>query len=118
VREKAPRTILDRDQLKKLLLDARLPAMVKVMITVATCTVLRASEILGLHWDDVDFENGTIRVVTSVVGKSEDVPKTPRSKAEVPMHPDLARALHVWKGHTPVLNSCVWESIHRETLLA
>jgi integrase len=116
--KRPPRTIPDSDQLKKLLLDARLPAMVKVMITVAICTVLRASEILGLHWDDVDFENGTIRVVTSMVGRSEDVPETLRSKAEVPMHPDLARAMHVWKGRTPVLNGCVWESIHRETLPA
>lgn len=48
---------------------------------------LRVSSIHGLLWDDVDFEQECIHLVNAKGGKTNTVP----------LHPDLARMLTVWR---------------------
>lgn len=52
-------------------------------LLLAACLGLRRSEIIGLKWDKIDFENKTIRIDTAVVfGKdSKFVEKKPKSAA-------------------------------------
>ena len=44
-----------------------LPQPYRTMVVVAQCTGLRAEEVLALEWQDIDFENLSMRVVRAVV---------------------------------------------------
>lgn len=104
----APRSVITRQQIMELLRDPKLPVRVKVMIVVAVCTGLRASEILGLRWENLDFEGMAISVENSVVGKHREDPKTEASQAHVPLHPYLATTLRGWKKFLPAINGWVF----------
>lgn len=60
----------------------------KALITVAVTTGMRRGELLGLHWQDVDFQSGTLVVRRSVgrygkLGVIVSEPKTPRSRRKI-----------------------------------
>ena len=68
------------------------------------CTVvfgLRRSEVLGLKWDSVNFENNTISIKHTVVRYSEiiekDTTKTNSSNRTYPLSPEVAEMLHTIK---------------------
>jgi integrase len=44
-----------------------LPQPYRTMVVVAQCTGLRAEEVLALEWQDIDFENLSMKVVRAVV---------------------------------------------------
>jgi len=90
-------TLLTGKQYRAIIKDADLPQHVRVMIQIAMILGLRASEILGLKWEDVDFKKQTITVRRSVVGKDSDETKTLESAAEMPMHANLATILKAWR---------------------
>jgi len=52
------------------LILALLPEPYRTMVVVAQCTGLRAEEVLALEWEDIDFENLSMRVVRAVVHRS------------------------------------------------
>lgn len=106
--KKQSRGLLTPQTLQALMNDEKLPVIVRIMCMVAMCTGLRASEILGLRWNCINFEAGTISVEASVVGKHEDEPKSDASQAEVPMHPDLAKVLREWQKSLPSVNGWVF----------
>ncbi|MGV9748256.1 tyrosine-type recombinase/integrase [Rhodococcus zopfii] len=59
---------------------------------------LRRSEVLGLTWDRVDFETGTVsvaagRVVVRGAGTATGDPKSARSRRVLPMPPEVVAAL-------------------------
>jgi integrase len=58
----------------------------------AAFTGLRLGELLGLRWEDVDFEADTIRVRRNWTAGGEGTPKSGRGRA-VPMIGDVAQAL-------------------------
>lgn len=64
----------------------------RAMIIVALRTGMRHSELLALHWEDVDLVAGRIVVRRSAVGKEIDTPKNHRSR-EIPLSDDALRAL-------------------------
>jgi len=70
---RGPKRILTSDELRQLLASA---GRFRVLFTVAAFAGLRLSEVLGLVWDDVDFEAGTIyvRAQLSVPGKFDRTP--------------------------------------------
>lgn len=104
-----PLVVVTVEQYLKILDDAKLLEHVKVMIQLAMCLGLRASEILGLQWIDIDFKESTIRVRHSVVGANEDDTKTPESAQTIPTHPELMEALQTWK-ETPSVNGWLFGS--------
>jgi integrase len=74
-----------------------LPQPYRTMVTVAQCTGLRAEEVLALEWQDIDFDNLSMKVVRAVVhGRVESV-KTEYSEDELPLDPDFAAILLDWK---------------------
>lgn len=82
---------LDMEQARRLLLAAH-EHKLEALITVAITTGMRRGELMGLHWQDIDLEQGTIQIQRTVnrVGKFGMVvsePKTSRSrrKIELPM---------------------------------
>jgi integrase len=58
---------------------------------------LRRGELIGLLWEDVDFENHSIRVWETVTRRERGVPKSRKSRT-VPMVEDVATALKLLKG--------------------
>jgi len=96
-RVKRPLILLTSKQYQAIIDDPELIPMVKVMIQVALILGLRASEFLGLRWEDLDFEKRVITIRRSQVGQHTDETKTISSGAELPMHDDLAAILEAWK---------------------
>ena len=68
----------------------------------AIFTGMRASELRGLSWDDVDFDAGVIRVTQradrwNVMGP----PKSKAGRREIPMTPMLENTLREWQPRCP-----------------
>ena len=69
----------------------------RLMVATALYTGLRISELLGLTWDDVDFERGVIRVRAQLSRAHRGAPprrvrtKTEASIRDVPLVAQLAR---------------------------
>ena len=63
-----------------------------VLYLTAAFTGLRLGELLGLRWEDVDFDAATIRVRRNWTDGREGTPKNGRDRA-VPMMDDVATAL-------------------------
>jgi integrase len=104
-----PLVIVTVEQYLKILDDPELPEHTKVMVQIAMCMGLRASEILGLQWIDINFEESTIHVCRSVVGTKEEDVKTLGSAQTIPAHPELMEALRAWK-ETPSIKGWVFGS--------
>jgi integrase len=87
---------LDRDQVKRLfetISGDRLEALYVLAVT----TGLRQGELLGLKWDDVDLEDGVIRVrrtlTTTKDGPQMAAPKTKSSRRSVKLTQSAVEAL-------------------------
>jgi integrase len=74
-----------------------LPQPYRTMVVVAQCTGLRAEEVLALEWQDIDFENLSMKVVRAVVHGRVKTVKTEYSEDELPLDPDFASVLLDWK---------------------
>ena len=93
-RTKIPR-VLTAEEFKKLLDE--LPEPYRTMVLVAGCLGLRVSEILGLRWGDVDWDNLAVSVQRSVVaGKVYDT-KTEASAKALPIDPELGEAMLLFR---------------------
>ena len=95
VRQSTKRTRLPRvltpEEFRKLLTELSEPH--RTMVLVAGCLGLRISEIIGLRWGDIDWENLTILVQRSVVCGKVYATKTEASQKPMPIDPELAKAL-------------------------
>jgi integrase len=90
------RVVLTAEQGRALLAAAR-GHRHEALYRVALSLGLRIGEVLGLRWEDVDLDAGTLRVaqaVQRVGGKLViSAPKTPRSRRILPLPTSLVRAL-------------------------
>jgi Phage integrase family len=77
--------------------SALIPQPYRTMVMVAQCTGLRAEEVLALEWEDIDFENLSMRVVRAVVHGRVKMVKTEYSEEELPLDPEFATVLLDWK---------------------
>ena len=88
-------SVLTAEEFHKLMPHIREPY--RTMVLIAGCLGFRASEIVGLQWDDFDFEKSTLLVQRGVVhGRVDDV-KTEYSRDVVPIAPELAKALLAYR---------------------
>src|ERR1700733_11031713 len=84
-------SVLRAEDVYSLLTHMREPY--RTMVLIAACLGLRASEIVGLRWQDFDFEKRTLLVRRGIVhGRIDDV-KTEYSRDFVPLAPELAGEL-------------------------
>jgi len=97
-REKEP-DILEPGELTRLL--EALPEPFKTMAFTAAVTGLRRGELIGLKWQDVDFDAGLIRPVRSVVCQNVGKLKTAASARPVGLDPNLAEALTNLRANSP-----------------
>jgi len=82
----------------QLLLDA-LALRERTLVLLDVGTGLRASELFGLKWKDVDFDANEISVVRSIVMQVTGPCKTESSQKPIPLDPYLAEALRAWLEH-------------------
>lgn len=76
------------------------------IILVAVRTGLRAGELRGLQWGDIDFARGTLMVSRNIVYGEETTPKSGRSRV-VPLADDAMEAL---RGQRHLRGPFVWPS--------
>ena len=108
-RQHEPR-VLTAEECRKLL--AYLDEPWHTMALVAMCLGLRVSEILGLQWNDFDFEHNTVLVQRGwVVGKVGDV-KTRYSKKRIPLDASLVTSL---LSHRAKFECCEWVFANPDT---
>ena len=70
------------------------------MVLVAGCLGLRASEVVGLQWQDIDWDSLTVRIRRGVVHGREGDAKTEASEKPIPLDPDLAAEILRYKNGT------------------
>ena len=89
-RLKPPRA-LTAEEFKALL--GNLAEPYRTMVITVACLGLRVSELLGLQWGDIDFENLTVKIQRSWSEGEICLTKTEASEGSLPLDPDLAEAL-------------------------
>ncbi len=93
-------TILDVPEAYKLL--DKIHPHYRVAVLTAILTGLRANELWGLTWDDIDLNTGKIHVRHSLWKGKLLEPKTETSTRKVDISPSLALELKKWKLQCPV----------------
>ena len=83
--------VLTPDETMALLKE--LPEPLRTAAELDAFTGLRRGELIGLQWEDVDFENLVIHVRRSVVMMVQGAPKTEASAKDVPLDAALAESL-------------------------
>jgi integrase len=93
------KTILSPDQIAAVLTGARADPERGIYYAFPFLTGTRASEQLGLLWDDVDFEAGVIRIrrIQERDGSLCEMTKTEAGQREIPMMPMLRDMLLEWQ---------------------
>lgn len=104
-RERIPE-VLDVEEVGSLLAELQHPY--KIMVFLAAATGLRASELLGLKWQDVDFESLEISPNPGVVHQVVGELKTEASQKPIPLDSELARALLEWRYLSPFNQQADW----------
>jgi integrase len=110
--ERRRQRVLGRSEIERLL--AACAPRDRLMLATVLYTGLRSSEMLGLVWDDVDFEAGVIHVRAQLsrahIGAPARrvAPKTPASVRDVPLVAQLARLLSAHKQRTPFARGADW----------
>jgi integrase len=84
---------------------------VRLMAVLAMNTGMRISEILGVKWTDIDFEQATLTIERSVVGRYEDATKTLASASILPLHEVLIQELRAWQGREKSVNGRLFGNI-------
>src|SRR5262249_26637307 len=87
--------VLTADELNMLL--SELNGIYRVMVFVAAGTGLRVSELLGLRWQDCDFEAKVINLARGIVRQRDTQMKTEQSRKPIPMADGIANVLMDWR---------------------
>jgi integrase len=90
--------VLTVDELVNLL--SAIPEPFRTAVFLDGSSGLRVGELLGLKWEDVDFEKDVIHIRRSIVKQKIGPPKTEASEKPIPLNAELAKALRLWKMKT------------------
>ena len=104
-RQKAP-DVLTPEEIMAFLKE--LPDPLRTMIELDAFTGLRRGELIGLRWQDVDFENLILHIRRSVVAMVEGAPKTEASLKDVPLDAQTAESLWAWRRLSPYASPSDW----------
>ena len=104
-RQKAP-DILVPEEIVAILKE--LPEPLRTMIELDAFTGLRRGELIGLRWEDVDFEVLVLHIRRSVVAMVQGLPKTEASQKDVPLDAQLAESLFTWRQRCAYATAADW----------
>lgn len=110
-RQRAP-DILTPEEIMAILKQLSDP--LRMMMELEAFTGLRRGEMIGLKWEDVDFDRLLLHVRRSMVAMVAGAPKTEASRKEVPLDAQLAESLWAWKQQAayPMPGDWVFASPH------
>jgi integrase len=91
-----------------LALYGRLPDRERTMVTICATTGLRVSEVLGLKWENIDWETGLADVQRSVVDGAIGDCKSEVSKQPVPLDALTLDELRFWRKITMYASDSDW----------
>ena len=91
--------VLTADEIKTLV--GGLGLREKTLVLLAASTGLRQSELFGLKWRDINFDERTINVTRSIVCGVVRHCKTESSQKPVPVHPLIVETLLKWREQQP-----------------
>jgi len=91
--------VLDASELTNLF--AHLSQRDRVMVLLDATTGLRRSELIGLKWSDVNFDQLELSVTRSVYQNVVGRCKTEASTKPVPLDPWVAEELFMWRRSAP-----------------
>jgi integrase len=80
----------------------------RTLVLVVASTGLRQSELFGLKWGDINFDQGTMSVTRSIVCGVVGPCKTESSRKPVPVHPTVLEALAKWKEASQYIGPDDW----------
>ena len=83
------------------ILDSLQSLLHRTLVLTCAATGLRASEILALRWQDIEWKDSRIRVSKRWAKGEDGETKTKASDGYVPMHKLLAQCLGDWRCETP-----------------
>ncbi|WP_169568162.1 tyrosine-type recombinase/integrase [Sneathiella limimaris] len=99
-RNEAEKIIPTKAEIKALIEKA--PERHKPLIVTAILTGMRASELRGLTWDHIDFENRVIKVRQRADRYNEmGNPKSRAGRRDIPMTPKVCETLLEWRQRCP-----------------
>ncbi|HAT1700341.1 TPA: site-specific integrase [Legionella pneumophila] len=96
------------DEIKAILNESE--GQVRLLFQFAFFTGLRVSELIGLRWEDVDWQNQIIHVEETVVAKEAKGPKTEAGVRDVLLLPPAQEALEQQKQYTFSLKGRVFHN--------
>jgi len=105
-KRKAVPVILSASEVQRLI--AILAIRERTLVLLAFGTGLRMSELFGLKWHDIDFQNHELSVTRSIVFQVVGPCKTEASQKPVPLDSRLAAALKMWRDHTKYCKADDW----------
>jgi integrase len=95
------------DEIRALLAQAH--GSFRPLLLTAVFTGLRASELRGLQWIDVDLTRKELHVVRRADKRNQmGVPKSEAGERKVPLPPGLVQALREWKLKCPKKDGKLW----------
>jgi integrase len=104
-RRKTP-VVLTVEQIKAFVANLEEPCRTAVLLDPSSG--LRVGELLGLKWEDVDFETLEVNVTRSVLKQKITRCKTEASRKPIPLDAELADVLLNWKLQSPYPGSGDW----------
>ena len=118
VRQSAKRrrtpAVLTIEQIKSVLTHLKEPCRTAVLLDASSG--LRVGELLGLRWEDIDFENLEINLTRAVVKQKITRCKNEASRKPIPLDSELAEVLLSWRRQSPYPRNHDWvfASPHRK----
>jgi integrase len=104
--QKKQRRILSAKEFQDI--AAGVPEQYRLMVLIAGCLGLRVCEILGLQWQDVNWEKLELHIQRDIVLGQQGKPKTPASMAVVPLDAALATILLEHRRKTAPESESAW----------
>jgi len=86
----------------------KLPEPLRTAMELDAFTGLRRGELIGLQWQDIDFDNLVIHVQRSVVQMVDGSTKTEASAKDVPLDGELAESLLRFRQSSPYNRDTDW----------
>ena len=80
----------------------------RTLVLIVASTGLRQSELFGLKWGDINFDQGTMSVTRSIVCGVVGPCKTESSQKPVPVHATVLEALAKWKEASQYIGPDDW----------
>jgi integrase len=103
------------------LLDAARPTELFLPILIAGTAGLRRGEVLGLRWQDVDLDRGSLKVTQALsrtnAGSEMKSPKTKKSRRAVSLPPELVDVLKQHKAEQEKLRADLRSAYHDNDLV-